>query len=121
MRLYNGKSPIIAAYTHREKMQQNSAKTMVLTDAIIAAEWWLCMTLLLSIHLKMKKVLVLFRLNGTSIKTPVNADFANAEFNYQEFIAAYQELLRGRETLAHDTRRIRQCTNVPVDGNFIEF
>ena len=45
---------------------------------------------------------------------PVNADFANAEFNYQEFIVAYQELLRGRETLAHDTRRIGDNTNVLV-------
>lgn len=50
---------------------------------------------------------------------PVNADFANAEFNYQEFIVAYQELLRGRDTLAHDTRRIVDNTNVLVNGNFI--
>ena len=50
---------------------------------------------------------------------PVNADFANTEFNYQEFIVAYQELLRGRETLAHDTRRIVDNTNVLVNGNFI--
>ena len=50
---------------------------------------------------------------------PVNADFANAEFNYQEFIVAYQELLRGRDTLAHDTRRIVDNTNVLINGNFI--
>ena len=30
-----------------------------------------------------------------------------------------QELLRGRDTLAHDTRRIVDNTNVLVNGNFI--
>ena len=43
---------------------------------------------------------------------PVNADFANAEFNYQEFIVAYQELLRGATPwrMIPSNRRQYKCT-----------
>ncbi len=37
----------------------------------------------------------------------------------QKFIVATENSLRGRETLAHDTRRIGDNTNVLVNSNFI--
>ena len=119
--LYNGKSPIIAAYTHRE---QNAAKLSkdneLLTDAIIAASGGYHMTTAaLNTSQDEKGFGVIQAEWYLNQNLPVNADFANAEFNYQEFIVAYQELLRGRDTLAHDTRRIVDNTNVLVNGNFI--
>ena len=119
--LYNGKSPIIAAYTHREKNATKLSKdNELLTDAIIAASGGYHMTTAaLNTSQDEKGFGVIQAEWYLNQNLPVNADFANAEFNYQEFIVAYQELLRGRETLAHDTRRIGDNTNVLVDGNFI--
>ena len=119
--LYNGKSPIIAAYTHREKNAAKLSKdNELLTDAIIAASGGYHMTTAaLNTSQDEKGFGVIQAEWYLNQNLPVNADFANAEFNYQEFIVAYQELLRGRDTLAHDTRRIVDNTNVLVNGNFI--
>ena len=119
--LYNGKSPIIAAYTHREKNATKLSKdNELLTDAIIAASGGYHMTTAaLNTSQDEKGFGVIQAEWYLNQNLPVNADFANAEFNYQEFIVAYQELLRGRDTLAHDTRRIVDNTNVLVNGNFI--
>ena len=119
--LYNGKSPIIAAYTHREKNAAKLSKdNELLTDAIIAASGGYHMTTAaLNTSQDEKGFGVIQAEWYLNQNLPVNADFANAEFNYQEFIVAYQELLRGRDTLTHDTRRIADNTNVLVNGNFI--
>ena len=119
--LYKGKSPIIAAYTHRGKNASTLSKdNELLTDAIIAASGGYHMTTAaLNTSQDAKGFGVIQAEWYLNQNLPVNADFANAEFNYQEFIVAYQELLRGRDTLAHDTRRIVDNTNVLVNGNFI--
>ena len=119
--LYKGKSPIIAAYTHRGKNASALSKdNELLTDAIIAASGGYHMTTAaLNTSQDAKGFGVIQAEWYLNQNLPVNADFANAEFNYQEFIVAYQELLRGRDTLAHDTRRIVDNTNVLVNGNFI--
>ena len=118
---YKGKSPIIAAYTHRGKNASALSKdNELLTDAIIAASGGYHMTTAaLNTSQDAKGFGVIQAEWYLNQNLPVNADFANAEFNYQEFIVAYQELLRGRDTLAHDTRRIVDNTNVLVNGNFI--
>ena len=119
--LYKGKSPIIAAYTHRGKNASTLSKdNELLTDAIIAASGGYHMTTAaLNTSQDAKGFGVIQAEWYLNQNLPVNADFADAAFNYQEFIVAYQELLRGRETLAHDTRRIVDNTNVLVNGNFI--
>ena len=119
--LYKGKSPIIAAYTHRGKNASTLSKdNELLTDAIIAASGGYHMTTAaLNTSQDAKGFGVIQAEWYLNQNLPVNADFANAEFNYQEFIVAYQELLRGRDTLAHDTHRIVDNTNVLVNGNFI--
>ena len=119
--LYKGKSPIIAAYTHRGKNASALSKdNELLTDAIIAASGGYHMTTAaLNTSQDAKGFGVIQAEWYLNQNLPVNAEFANAEFNYQEFIVAYQELLRGRDTLAHDTRRIVDNTNVLVNGNFI--
>ena len=119
--LYKGKSPIIAAYTHRGKNASALSKdNELLTDAIIAASGGYHMTTAaLNTSQDAKGFGVIQAEWYLNQNLPVNADFANAEFNYQEFIVAYQELLRGRDTLAHDPRRIVDNTNVLVNGNFI--
>ena len=119
--LYKGKSPIIAAYTHRgQNASALSKENELLTDAIIAASGGYHMTTAaLNTSQDAKGFGVIQAEWYLNQNLPVNADFADAAFNYQEFIVAYQELLRGRETLAHDTRRIVDNTNVLVNGNFI--
>ena len=120
--LYKGKSPIIAAYTHRGKNASTLSKdNELLTDAIIAASGGYHMT---TAALNTSQDAKGFWGDPSRMVSQIKTYQSMPTLPMQNSTTKNSSLLiknfsAGRETLAHDTRRIVDNTNVLVNGNFI--